>query len=712
MAAKRIVLALSPCEIGWTRRILNMTCGFPYTAIALSPCVSAKAIQTPTDFPNSRGNTKTARISSLIRPTKWRKTVHWKETLNRFVCACLLFACVGGLHAASTILAATSFGPIKSADGGNTWSVIPVNFNSGLLSGQPASYAVAVDPKTPSTWYFTGYAGVYGFYKSLDSGQTWTGTPLLSFVPVAGSIVIDPVATNTIYMRATAGASSSIFIVRSTDSGATWSTLRLPNTAFYTAAGYPAGALAGSITTDPKISGVVYATADDIFKSVDFGTTWTVLSTAVDTSPVGPFVGLGRVDVDPGNSQVLYASSSDSVESPFCKSTPTGGECGLYKSVDGGLTWAQLSLPAPGVYSLSFDSNSGAIYTGAKLAATGNTVSKSTDAGATWTPLKTTGVFVYPPFVRVDPSNPSTVYAFDDLGDYNSSLFRSTDGGATWTTIYLPGLCALDNPKCFSTSLPSFNDLLIVPPPSSSTSALPAISAKGVVNGASLQPGFAANSWATILGTNLASTTDNWNNSIVNGNLPTVVDGVSVTMGGKAAYVYFLSPGQINVLAPDVAPGPVSVTVKTAGGASAAFTATASQYGPAFFPWPANQVVATRPDYSYAVKAGTFPTLTTTAARPGDILILWGTGFGPTTPSAPIGVAVPGVTTYSTATLPVVTINNTPAMLYGAALASGSAGLYQIAIQVPATLADGDWPIQVTIGGVQSPAGAVLSVHH
>src|SRR4029078_3442072 len=115
------------------------------------------------------------------------------------------------------------------------------------------------------------------------------------------------------------------------------------------------------------------------------------------------------------------------------------------------------------------------------------------------------------------------------------------------------------------------HDVVIAP------SLQPAISA--VVNAASLQPPIVPNSWVTIFGTNLASKTDNWNNSIVNGKLPTSVDGVSVTMNGKAAYVYFIAPGQINVLAPDLAAGPVSVIVTTAAGSSAAFTATASQYG-------------------------------------------------------------------------------------------------------------------------------------
>ena len=88
------------------------------------------------------------------------------------------------------------------------------------------------------------------------------------------------------------------------------------------------------------------------------------------------------------------------------------------------------------------------------------------------------------------------------------------------------------------------------------------------------------------------------------------------------------------------------------------------------------------------------------------------TGLGPANPAPPAGVAVPGDKTYSTASVPTVTINNTPATVFGAALAPGSAGLYQIAIQVPNTLADGDWPIQASIGNVQSPAGTVLSVRH
>jgi uncharacterized protein (TIGR03437 family) len=110
------------------------------------------------------------------------------------------------------------------------------------------------------------------------------------------------------------------------------------------------------------------------------------------------------------------------------------------------------------------------------------------------------------------------------------------------------------------------------------------------------------------------------------------------------------------------------------------------------------------------VKNGTF-SASTVAAKPGDVLILWGTGFGPTTPPAPTGVQLPADQTYSTSTLPAVTIDNLPATVFGAALAPGFAGLYQVAIQVPSSLADGDWPLVASTGGVQSPSGTVLSVH-
>jgi uncharacterized protein (TIGR03437 family) len=239
----------------------------------------------------------------------------------------------------------------------------------------------------------------------------------------------------------------------------------------------------------------------------------------------------------------------------------------------------------------------------------------------------------------------------------------------------------------------------------------PAISPSGgVANGASFQAGIAPGSWITITGTNLSSVRDTWANSIVNGNLPTSLDGVKVTVGGDPAYVAYVSPTQINALAPNVAAGTVSVTVTNANGTSASVNAVVQAAQPAFFLWPGNYAVATTQDYGLAVKNGTFPGSTTTPAKPGEVIILWGTGFGATSPSAPSDVEVPSSTTYNTANAVTVTVGGTAATVYGAALAPGFAGLYQVAILIPASLANGDYPVVATISGVQSPSTTLITV--
>ncbi|MGD0436667.1 MAG: hypothetical protein ABSB86_09380 [Bryobacteraceae bacterium] len=231
-----------------------------------------------------------------------------------------------------------------------------------------------------------------------------------------------------------------------------------------------------------------------------------------------------------------------------------------------------------------------------------------------------------------------------------------------------------------------------------------------VKNGASFKPGIVANSLASIFGTNLTTFTDTWDNFIVNGQFPSMLDDVTVTVGGQLAYPNYISPAQINIVVPDVGSGPQDVIVTNSMGSSVAFTATVNAFGPAFFAWPNNQVVATRQDFSLAAQAGTFPGVSTVPAAPGDVIILWGVGFGPTNPAAPTGVETPSDQLYSASTLPTVTVNNIPAEVYGAALAPGYAPLYQVAIQVPTSLTDGNWPVVASVGGVSSPVGLVLTV--
>jgi uncharacterized protein (TIGR03437 family) len=173
----------------------------------------------------------------------------------------------------------------------------------------------------------------------------------------------------------------------------------------------------------------------------------------------------------------------------------------------------------------------------------------------------------------------------------------------------------------------------------------PAITA--VENGASFQAGFASATWVTIVGTNLSQTTRVWQNSdFVGSALPASLSGVSVTINGKPAYVEYISPTQINVLAPDdPAVGAVQVQVTTAQVASNSFTAQKAPFSPAFFTLTGSYAIAQHVDASLVGKSGLIAGLPTTPAAPGETVSFWATGFGPTNPPLPTGqlVAAPAL---------------------------------------------------------------------
>lgn len=244
--------------------------------------------------------------------------------------------------------------------------------------------------------------------------------------------------------------------------------------------------------------------------------------------------------------------------------------------------------------------------------------------------------------------------------------------------------------------------------PQAGGGAVPTVAS--AVNGASFQPVISPGAWVTIGGTNLSVGTRSWRADEIVGNvLPTALDGVSVTINSKPAVVAFISPTQLNVLSPpDTAAGPVPVVVTTASGASTAFTAQMQAVAPAFFPWNNRYVVATRADFSLVGPAGLFPGLTTTPARPGDVIVMWGTGFGATDPAAPEGRAVTGL--HNVVTPPAVRIGGLPAEYLGGALTPGSAGLYQIVVRVPAAAPAGDLAVVAELPGAASPSNLFLTV--
>jgi uncharacterized protein (TIGR03437 family) len=115
--------------------------------------------------------------------------------------------------------------------------------------------------------------------------------------------------------------------------------------------------------------------------------------------------------------------------------------------------------------------------------------------------------------------------------------------------------------------------------------------------------------------------------------------------------------------------------------------------------------VATTPgDNSLLDKSGTFFAASTLPApvKPGDAIVLYGTGFGPTDST---------LDSAATLTTPItITIGGVPATATFAGLAAGLPHIYQFNVQVPDGIADGDQPVGVEIGGVSSPTDAISSI--
>jgi uncharacterized protein (TIGR03437 family) len=223
------------------------------------------------------------------------------------------------------------------------------------------------------------------------------------------------------------------------------------------------------------------------------------------------------------------------------------------------------------------------------------------------------------------------------------------------------------------------------------------------VNGASFQPGIAPGEWITIEGLNLSTTTRTWQAADFQGNnLPTQLDGVQVTVNGKCAYVYYISPTQLNVPAPDdTAAGSVPVQVTNLQGSSNTVSAAESAIAPALFELanpPGTYVAAVRSDGMYLGPD--------TPAKPGDTILLFGTGFGPTAPPSATGQLVSGpVQLAGTAIVQINEINVIPTY-------SGltGAGLYQFNVVVP-NVPDGDRLVTVSVGDAVTPK-LLLTVRH
>jgi len=251
----------------------------------------------------------------------------------------------------------------------------------------------------------------------------------------------------------------------------------------------------------------------------------------------------------------------------------------------------------------------------------------------------------------------------------------------------------------------------VLTPASSNT---PTINSSGIVNAASGSTTIQSGSFFSVYGKQFASTTTTWDTSMSNGVFPTNLAGVSVSVNGKKAAISFVSAGQINALAPaDTATGSVAVTVTTPNGTSSPATVTLAQESPGFFTFSQNggkYIAAEIALPNYAVEflgpAGLFGSSPATRpAKPGEVIVLYGTGFGPTSPAVDPSKVFSGAA--STTTPVSLTIGGQPAKVLFAGMSA--TGLYQVNAVVPAVAA-GDQPVTASVNGVPVPQSVYVTV--
>jgi uncharacterized protein (TIGR03437 family) len=242
-----------------------------------------------------------------------------------------------------------------------------------------------------------------------------------------------------------------------------------------------------------------------------------------------------------------------------------------------------------------------------------------------------------------------------------------------------------------------------------STSGPPSIKSGGVVSASafgeftSIAPG----SWIEIYGSNLAADSRSWATADFQGvNAPTSLDGTSVTIGGKSAFIDYISPGQVNAQVPSTAPtGSQSVVVTTPSGATTPFaiTVNATQPGllaPATFLLGGKQYAGAlfTDGVTYVLPPGAIAGVTSRPAQSGNTIVLYGVGFGSVTPTIPAGQIVGQVNQLAS---PVqIFLGGIQAQVTYAGLAPGNVGLYQFNVVVPTLPANNLTPLTFTLGGI------------
>jgi photosystem II stability/assembly factor-like uncharacterized protein len=301
---------------------------------------------------------------------------------------------------------------------------------AGPLRGGRVTTVTGV-PSQPSTYYMGSTGG--GVWKTTNAGATWTNVSD-NYFAAASMGAVEVSLSNPAIVYAGTGSSkirSNVSIGRgmykSTDAGKSWTFIGLRDT--------------GQISTiriHPTNPDIVYAAAlgnpfgdnpeRGVYKTIDGGRNWKKILYVNDK------IGAADVELDPSDPNTIYACMWRAERKPWTIISGGFQEGGIYKSTDGGASFAKLAGGLPnelfGRANVAISAaNPKRIYALIE-AKPGAGLYRSEDSGATWTLINGAGNLITRPFyyttLGVDPNNADALY----VG--NEAWLKSTDGGKTF----------------------------------------------------------------------------------------------------------------------------------------------------------------------------------------------------------------------------------------------------------------------------------------
>ncbi|HLN97572.1 MAG TPA: hypothetical protein VK208_03730 [Pyrinomonadaceae bacterium] len=291
--------------------------------------------------------------------------------------------------------------------------------------------AVAGVPSQPNLFYIAQVNG--GVFKTTDYGRTWI--PIFDDQPTGsvGCIAVAASDPNVIYVGSGEGLqrpdlSIGDGIYKSTDAGKTWTHLGLRD-----------GQQIPQIAVDPRnpdhllvaVAGHPYGPNEErgVFRSTDGGQTFEKVLYKDENT------GAADVQIDPSHPDVAYASLWEARQGPWENAAWNGTGGGIFKTTDGGKTWARLTKGLPeGIIQANLTISASSSNHLFASVASPNAVNlyRSDNNGDSWTVATTDARPAARigggdlPVPRIDPLNPDVIYVASTV------CWKSVDGGKTW----------------------------------------------------------------------------------------------------------------------------------------------------------------------------------------------------------------------------------------------------------------------------------------